>query len=517
MAQFERPNGEMVELIDRLQRGRSRYRLNLLLGAALRSLAVALAVFTVAELFRYLLPGQARALELDGQVSYWLAAAGLSVSLLIGLFLAWLRTPSLEQVAQLADARFALLQRMTTAYETHRRGPLTPVEKALIRDAAARTGEVDPASMVPLSFPRPLWPVVVALGAFLLVQVLPERAAVTAGADGRTTNTVIDSTSDERPVDAATAGQVRRIAELVGRDAEVRRDPYLEAVARSFDDLGRRLEAGEFSRSELEQEVGRLLQHLDRALGTDESSSLAELLASEGLGRSGASGEQEANAAREPGDEFQPRGAGDPETGEPNEGTSSADGGDNEMPPELEELLNRLEASLDTSDSGGQAPSRQAQGPDEDQSGGFYTDVDPELMARLEERQDRLAMQRAENRAGGQPVGAAQESNEGAGDLAGEGTQPLDGETQPGLDPAADQFEPVELPGGRLADGRRIRIEMQPETELSAMNDVPDADPTDWRRSREGRASGTLLGMMDRGVVSRYFIPPEENRKNAPE
>lgn len=506
----------MSEMVERLRRSRARFRRSLLLAGTVRSATAAMALFVGLEGYRRLALATGARPHLEADDVLLLAFAALLAFLSVAAFRAWRMTPTLLGMAQLGDARFGLQERVTTAYETLLRGAETPVQEALLADAASHSRVIEPAVLVPISAPRPVWPSVALLGAVVALLLLPQPAEF-APAD-RTASTPAEEGSQPELGEKTeeTGAKVRRVAELVGRDAEARRNPYLQAVARSFDDLGRRIEAGELGQDEIDDEVGRLLQHLEQALGGDGSAASAGLLGSSdaggGIPPSGEDGP--AGGAGEPGSEAAGADAVGEQESSDGERSDSRDGAQ-DTPADLDELLNRLQARLEPRQPEAPPTPRSRSGED-DAAGGFYTDVNPDLIAEIEERQNRLAQQRAENRAGGEPVGAAEESNEGPGDLAGEGAQPLGNGTDDQPEAASERFDPLELPERRQADGRRIRIEIPADAEFTEVDALPEAGSGGWRRSREGTSAGTLLGMIDRDVVSRYFIPHEEDRDGAP-
>lgn len=506
-------------MVDRLRRSRTRFRRRLLLAGAIRSVTAALALFVVLEGSRRLARALGTAPEVETGHLLWLALAALLAFLTVAAVQAWRNVPTLLGIAQLADARYDLLERVTTAFETLQRGAETPVQKALLDDAAARSRQIDPAELVPNSLPWPIWPSVALTGVAMVLILLPQPAALAP--DSRTASTAnMEGSTPEGRIEE-TGAKVRRVAELVGRDAEASRDPYLQAVARSFDDLGRRIEAGELGQAEIDNEVGRLLQHLERALGGDDAAASAGLLGygAENRGDAGPGGSRtDADVAPEGAATTDTEPAVDEATGRQdrsNGEVSSSTAGEQDTATGLDELLNRLQARLEAREPEDRPPQPRTQSAENDSAGGFYTDIDPDLVAEIEERQNRLTRQRAENRAGGEPVGAAEESNEGPGDLAGEGAQPLGIGANGVPESDSERFDPLQLPGGRQADGRRIRIEIPPDAEFTEVDALAEPMSGGWRRSRGGTSAGTLLGMMDRDVVSRYFMPQEENRDGA--
>lgn len=494
--------------LERLRRSRERLRGQLLLGALATSLAAPLSVYLGLELFRYL-AALTDTTTLHSAVHSVLAAvAVLVLGATWSLYRAWLCTPRLPQVAQLADRRYSLDELLTTAIEVHgSEAPRNAPERALLHRAAGQGKRLEPRELAPIRLPQGSWPVLSLLLAVLALQLLPEP---TVGASPPIEEGAVALSQEDRQ---ATGAKVRRVAELVGRDAESKRDPYLQAVARSFEQLGEQVERGELDRAGLDQELDRLLSHLGRAMGEDDDLA-SELLAPLGSPAGEREGGAQADAEGQGEPAFESTG---PEGAAPERGAASAELGDEgegssgqELPAGLDEILSRLEARLEpTDESGGEGRTPQAAGQaDQNDNTGFYGDVDPELMAALEERREELARRRAERGEGGRPAGAAEESNEGPGDLAGEGAQPLGrgADDEFPEDGFADSEE-VMLPEAARESGRKIQVELPPDAEFTAVDERPQGEGGDWRRNLGAASQRGVIGMMDRGVVSRYFLP----------
>jgi hypothetical protein len=480
----------MPELLRRIEGSRRRIRGRILLAGAQWSVAVALAVFAGLKLFSGFAGAAFWRLPASASDTTLLASFTLLALLAWSVVRAWLRTPDLEAVALWTDSATGSHERLTTAVETWRVGPRNRTEEALLFDAGSRAIEVDPARLVPLRWPRPIWPLAVALAAALTLQLMPVRNAAVDR-----TRTEADQSSESFD---DTGVKVRRVAELVAKGAEERNDPYLQAVARSLDQLGERIERGELARTQIDSELDRLFEHLGRALESDDAA-LSELLTSfSETGPNVAAAVQEGLEPAPAGELGEARAT--PQGAEPDARPSSG------PPPSLADILTELELRFEPPDAPTASATPDAGGAT---TQGFYTDIDPELVAELERRRQ-LSLQRAQQ-AAGQPVGAAEQANEGAGDVAGEGVQPL----QRGLNDTfgqreeAPESETVALPEGAQGEGPRIRREVAPEAELSEVEALAVSPQGEWRRAREAEGRRERLGIMDREVVSRYFLPME--------
>jgi hypothetical protein len=120
-----------------------------------------------------------------------------------------------------------------------------------------------------------------------------------------------------------------------------------------------------------------------------------------------------------------------------------------------------------------------------------------------------FAEQQRRIRAATQAVGAAADAGAGEGDRAGNGTRPL-GDGVPAradLAPGADMM----LPDQAGNDGRRIRIELAPQTALSDVAPPTAGGERNWRRAGEQPIARSAPDAQDQKVVGRYFTPPAES------
>jgi hypothetical protein len=85
-------------------------------------------------------------------------------------------------------------------------------------------------------------------------------------------------------------------------------------------------------------------------------------------------------------------------------------------------------------------------------------------------------------------------------------SQPLFDEDGNELSPewagAAEEFE---LPFDQESS-RRIRVEMAPEAQFTAVSGTPGIDGAGWRRLGESPISDDFLGVANRQIASRYFL-----------
>jgi hypothetical protein len=114
-------------------------------------------------------------------------------------------------------------------------------------------------------------------------------------------------------------------------------------------------------------------------------------------------------------------------------------------------------------------------------------------------------MAEEERRARGapQPAGAAADAGKGEGDRAGDGSRPL-GHGELAALPDAARGGDMHLPDQTTNEGRRIHIEITPETTRSEVA-PPSQGAGDWQRLEEQPVDRPPLDPGDRVVVGRYF------------
>lgn len=492
---------------------RSRIKVRMILTALLRSLTIGAAAYLGLEAFRR------TAMSLNGTEPFTQtgslssAAATLLVALTWSLYIAVRRFPNLFDVAVLADNRYDLKERLASAYEVRSRTAPSEIEKALLHDAEVAASSVSPNEVAPLRLKRAPWFALAFLASALTVQLLPTSSDFQ--------QSVIDgATLDTEESLLQTGAKVRRVSDLVGRQADVKSDPYLEAVSRSLADLGERIERGELERAQVDAELNRLLEHLSVALGEDKLSPGSNHLSSVDPSRS-----QPHNAIAMPG----PQLGGGSQLGD-RDPAWEGDGGeqlsrpptpfsgereslDDSNPHALDELLRRLEARLEQEEAQ-RSSAPMTPGNDNISADTFYGHIIPENV-----RKSDGVRQPSTQRANGQgevPIGAADRSNEGEGDLAGEGTQELGRGAEDGF--AIDELDvetlPLPLTGGEREPGKRIRLESPSDVEYRAVDRTPTGDVGGWQREVAASGSGYVIGMMDRDVVSRYFLPNQSQNES---
>lgn len=479
------PDPLIPRLLERLRRARARARAALLLRAALwlaaAAAAAALAGAVAAELGRPLPPA----------AGAW-AAVLLATAALATLALAWRRSPDLALVARRADARFGLRERAGTALELSRAGARRaaagPLAAELLRDAERHADRIDPRRLVPLRVPRVAALALGLVAATAVVQLVGLPSWGTGSAP-----LPLPLTGAQAEV---TSVNLRRAAELLERNAQRSEDPYLQALARAFEELGRQVEAGTLDRTEVEREVDRLLEHAERAFEGEADSPLR---------------------AEEPGETAERGPRPDPAAGpEPEAAEAPAAGAPAEAAPRTEpeertrgltgldtfvERLERIETAAQEEAAAREAragrvtgaefnygfdrPERSQRRPDE---GRDPRDVPPQDFV-------------------GVPIGAAEQANEGAGDLAGRGVMELAGEEAAAANPLAGepgaQTEEVYLPDAGMDGGERVQMEVPPETRRTEVDGAPVAAAPPEAREAEVRRD--RIAPRDREIVSRYF------------
>lgn len=485
----------LTPLRRRLERSRARARGLLLLRGTLWSAVVASSTYLGLRLVTVWWP-------VSWTASAW-ATLVFVAAFTIGVLWALRRTPSLLELAQRADRRFALRERTSTALELARsqpsKGAQGELATALLEDATRHAARIEPRQLVPFIFPREGWVVVALTAVVITVQFgVPQASLGGPGADPA----VAEGLSEAERVE--TVADLRRAAQLLDSEAEERNDPYLQALARAFDTLGRRVEANELDRNLTQLELERLMAHVARAYGS-------ELGQDEAGGEPGLPGaalgtpstpSPDASLQEQVSREAAPTG------GEASQWTSEPEG----SAAALDELVRSLE--------GLEAQRQEAKARREVRDGQAavcaYGCIDPEVRERLEREWETREALRAE--AAGRPVGAAQEAGRGAGDLAGEGVQPLAGEGEtPDFLETETQADEVLLPDNDAGQGEHVRLELPPETRLSEVADSPRSPGEVWRARQVAVLRRESLSPRDRAVASHYFAPGDAAPPTEPE
>jgi hypothetical protein len=463
----------LAPLLERLLRSRSRARI----GLALRLTARAAVAVGVVQLGLVLT-------ERIWDPPWFPSPTWLLLALLVWLALdvprAVRRAPGVLELARAADRRFGLNERVSTAIELSSSvvpgGAHDELVAAQLADAARHARRIEPRTLVPIPFPRSAW-------AFLAVVVLLAGAQFLP-ATRSTASAAAESQQLAPEVREEIVHDLKRAAELLDLDAERNRDPYVRALAQAFEDLARRAEAGLVDDVELQQETAQLTEHAERIYGEGVAAARDNREPAPGGSEGGAEVRDE-----EPGAEVPPGEAAAHRASE-----TRADGS-----RRLSELVGDLEAveARWQERRGGQRQLTRAEVAE------FGPYVDAAMVEVLRELQRQRQEARQEQRAG-QPAGAAQEANEGPGDAAGVGEQPLGSEEGDELPQVEGRTEDLLLPGEGREGGDRIRTELPPEARLAEVADEVRAAGS-WEPGREAELRRDLLAPHHRTIVSRYF------------
>ncbi len=481
-------NQILSELRTRLEQSRSRVRAGLLLRAALWSALVAGVSFLLLRLLAFL--GQPLGV-------LW-SAVIFAVAFMVGIFWAWQKTPSLLELAQRADRRFALFERTSTALElsqSQHEGLSGNLASAVLADAARYSSQIIPRVLAPMKFPRVGWLTLSLALVIAVVQfVVPERFFTQQ-------ETVVISEPLSAEEQNVTVTNLRRTAELLSEEAEVKKDPYLQALAQAFNELSTKIETGSLDREATQLELNRLMEHVERAFA--------------GEGEATPSSEGFSNTPN-PELTSQPLPPDAIENQLPSEGqTAAMPGASQQTSPSssLDELLSglgRIEATLQQNKANREANQGQVTMADRQQFGPYITPESLEGLKALEERRKQQAL------AAGQPVGAAQESTAGEGDLAGEGSQALSEGEMTDFETLGEVAEEMLLPENQTASGERIQLELPLPTQLTEVADRQEANTEEWQAGQETELRRDFIGPQDRAVVSRYFNREETATSEQP-
>jgi len=461
-----------VTLAHKLAALRLRHRLRLYAIALLVGLAVALAILLLGRIEGPSALGWPQAL-----------LAGL-LALLVGAAIAHFRTPSAKALAREVETRLQLSERLSTALEVSAGPAPGIVGAALIADADRQAERIEPRQLAPL-FPPPL------VASLLAVLGLGTAVLLVPAYDGRTAPqaALVAAGSAEPEIPATDAQEIARLAELVRADAEMRRDPFLEAVANSLDDLAQDLQSARAD-ADVNETLAELLDYARAAYGVRQPGWLPQAGAEAGQLRTQLAAYEREQAARAAnrsdfvadGESFDP----DAFVPLPDEWDPSALDPTRRGPEALAERVQAMGQGVATDatlvDSG--LRSAAASLPVLDES-------EPKRMSEQEI-------------VGGTPIGGAQQSGRGASEFAGEGSQPL------GPDAGAAGMElamggELALTSGQPGGGNRIRIQMDPQASFT-----PDAGGAvggaAWEaRAEQVAAQRSYVPAESRQLVARYF------------
>lgn len=479
-------------IVGRLESARNRIRLQQVVNAAIWAATAGLASLAVVEFVRRALPGVWHAAfgTAGTELAWWIAAGIAVAAVAVGVIAALSRTPDIAGLAQRADHRFGLAERLSTALEAERQAdgrPASSVIAALIDDAASRGRAVDAQLLAPFRLPRGAWALpAAAVVALLVVAAVPQLGlpatpdTLAAAADTETTFT------DAERVE--TAQTIQRVADLVQEQAERRSDPYMAAVANTLRDLGQRVAAGPATtRAEVMDELAALSNYAAQASSayrTDQER-VPQLL--DALSRSIAATQPNAALA---------------ESGQPQPGTeqagaesSAAPGGagSSEDRGNIEDMLAELEGGAD-----GAAGDPGATGERASVSGDYLEAAAAQNRAR--------AAEAAENADGAQLIGPSSNAQAGDSLLAGEGTDALGDEPVQPVQVEFEKSRELALKADDTGEGLRLELEIAPEARLTEINQQSLGEAAaGWERAPEAAVSRPNIGFEDRDSVSRFL------------
>jgi hypothetical protein len=486
-----------------LRAARRRWRIGALLTCAIWSMVAALAVTCLqsatvlllqgAAISDFLAPGSGSVLK--PALGMFAAARMFAVAFVVGCLVLRRRMPNLENLARAADYKLALRERLSTALDVDARvppdAPLDPVRSALLADVEGRAPDIDPRAIVKLGVPRAVWllPALAIIAALLHLVPIDAFASRNAVTFSRENNTLSKAAAENAIIN------LRRIADLLNQDADQRADPYLRTIARALERLETEVDHASLDRHQLADALDRLLAHSRQAYaqngkgGRGEGDAKAvDLLAAahddiaglspdrppaprqpDNAGATApAAAEQAARGATPPASSPRPR---------------QARGGATVAPPLSNGAPDRTDAPKD---------------------GDEYGDLESDLRTQKERA---FAEQQRRMRAAVQAISA--DAGAGEGDRAGNATRPLgnDAATRTDLAPGSDML----LPDQTGNNGRRIRIELAPQTELSDVAPPSAGGERNWRHTGEQPVARPAFDAGDRKAVGRYFMPPPES------
>jgi hypothetical protein len=478
---------------------RRRWRTGALLAGAVWSLVAALALLCGQKAATLLPFGGvgSLALSVESTPLVGIVFGTFAAAFALDCVLTCLRTPDLRSFARAADQKLALRERLSTALEvdTNARpdAPLDPVRSALLTDVERRAADIDPRTVIGLGVPRAIWLVPALALVTALLHLVPADAFFVhspAAAGSRD-----DRTLDREAAENAAAN-LRRIADLLGQDAEERADPYLRTISHEIERLGTEVEHASLDRRQLASALDRLLAHSRQAYAQS---------GNQGRGEAPRSVIDLLTAARDdvvqttPDNATKPHQAEDAGTAPPGSAAkNAAPDATSPGPPRPQRQVRPGAATPQLAEGAGDRADAQKDG---DEYGDLENDPRTQKERAFAEQQRRM-------RAAAQAVGAAADAGAGEGDRAGNGTRPL-GDNVPAradLAPGADML----LPDQAGNDGRRIRIELTPQTALSDVPPPTEVGERNWRPAGEQPVTRSA-DAQDRKAVGRYFMPPAES------
>lgn len=471
----------LAGVVGRLEAARRRLIAQGVLAAALWALAAGLALFGLLELLRRLAPALGQGP--DSALAAGLASAAIFAA---GTILAFLRAPSIDQLARRADHRFGLGERLSTALELGRTTAAPPVViAALLADTLHHAGIVTARELAVFRLPLAALVVPLAALAAAAITFVPVQPLAT----GAIIEAQLDATLGA-PERAVAVDDITRVADVIREQANATDDTYMQAVATTLDDLGDRLAlTPDVTRGEMLDQLASLLDYA-RAASTDAPGAEGERIPQlvEAL--------QQSLALPPPADQPAAAPGSAPVADQPTAAATDSAAGSTQQSPTtsvaslLDELAqrnddpemgaaNRLEAREEVLDymAAAQAPAAAR--------------AQPKARQRYENTQEMFGAQA--------DAGAAEEQ------LAGEGTDPIsDAPIAQRVD--LDATAAMVLTGEDTGEGRHFQVEITPEAKLTTVSQQGLAANTGgWQRATETEAGRYAIGIDDRDTVSRYL------------
>lgn len=445
------------------------------------------------------------ALSIGGLVAVALAAGVTVLTNAAGGILAVALAPDDAALARLGDRQFLLQERLSTAletenaqaFETASATALDPVRRALLADAERCAQGIDARQWFKLGPPRFAWAIPVLTGVATLLSLLQPGALGRTAATAETSQLRNAAQLTSRQ-GSDTAADLRRIADVLAKDAERTSDPYLGTIARSFERLSAEVQRGAADRRTIAVELDRLLSHTRRAYAQDggmagRTNSTSGNLSPADLIQSALNsivGDETRDAQPRDGDganaDVAPRPASEPRHA----------GLDSTQPSQRKTVS---PAKPDLTTSSGLPPGWANILDNLDD----YDRLEADPRAQVERV---IAQQQRRMRGAAQSAGAAQDAGEGEGDQAGNGSRPLgNGAGAAGNFPTAGDMLLPDQPG----DGGRIRIEIPPDAVHAEVALPSGSLGGEWRHLQEEAIDRPVPTAEARKALGRYFRRPD--------
>lgn len=490
------PRLPMTVLISFLRRVRRREQHRLVLLSGLWLVAGGLIAYGT----RFLGGGQTTSDLASWRPLPSLAPTAILLSIAIAFLLrATVCAPSLSRMAAVADDRAGLMDRLSTAVEVSSVGPKTVVEELLVADSIEVIANVRPERIVRLLPGRGalLWLVAAC------VLVACANWGVVAAQRQRTV-----AAEPSLPTPLSIAESSLSLAALLNEDPRFEDDPYLEAIARSFEELSASARSATSVSGELETELAELLGHLYDALeGRDPV--VRDVLQDQLSGLFSEPGDEAAlrsPSASSTAGELPPEAGGMPLAPTPELGQADSlrpAAGSDRLQRALDAVVESLQESKSAREER-QGPDRAAVPSDVVNSYEFLT---PEMQAAIELAQA-TEEEAFETAADGVTIGAASDANDGGGNQAGDGIQPMLRNNEKPVPELAAGAQELLLPDGDRDGGAQRRAETMPISNGETGIRPVSIESLTWEPLQLAHSSeSTLVGLRHRDLVSRYFMP----------